>query len=50
MLKDSISLNGDDWLFNQHVKVDSKPMESDFKETVAEYFSWKLSQFMKGND
>lgn len=49
VVRDSISLNGDDWLFTQHQKVDSKPIESDFKNTVAEYFSWKISQFMKGS-
>ena len=49
VVRDSITLNGDDWLFTQHQAVDSKPVESDFRNTVAEYFSWKISQFMKGS-
>lgn len=49
VIKDNITLNGDDWLFTQHQKIDIKPTESDFKNTVAEYLCWQVSQFMKGS-
>ena len=49
VIKDNITLKGDDWLFTQHQKVDIKPTEKDFKNTVAEFLSWKVSQFMKGS-
>ena len=48
VIKDCITLNGDDWLFTQHQKIDTTPTEEDFKKTVADYLSWKVSQLMKG--
>lgn len=48
IIKDTITLNGDDWNFNQHQKIDTTPTEEDFKKTVADYLSWKVSQLMKG--
>lgn len=50
VIKDTISLKGDDWLFTQHQKIDTTPTEEDFKRTVANYLSWKVSQLMKGNE
>ena len=47
IIKDCITLNGDDWLFTQHQKIDTTPTEEDFKKTVADYLSWKVSQLMK---
>ena len=48
IIKDCITLNGDDWLFTQHQVIDTTPTEEDFKKTVANYLSWKVSQLMKG--
>lgn len=48
IIKDCITLNGDDWNFNQHQKIDTTPTEEDFRKTVANYLSWKVSQLMKG--
>ena len=48
VIKDCITLEGNDWLFMQHQVLDTTPTEEDFKRTVAEYLSWKLSQLMKG--
>lgn len=48
VIKDTITLNGDDWLLTQHQKLDTIPTEEDFKRTVANYLSWKVSNFMKG--
>ena len=45
---DTISLNGDDWLFTQHQKIDTTSTEEDFKRTVANFLSWKVSNLMKG--
>ena len=49
VIKDTITLNGDDWLFTQHQKIDAIPTEEDFKKTIADYLSWKVSHLMKGN-
>ena len=48
IIKDCITLNGDDWLFTQHQVIDTIPTEEDFKKTVANYLSWQVSQLMKG--
>lgn len=48
VIKDTITLNGDDWLFTHHQKIDTTPTEEDFKRTVANYLSWKVSNLMKG--
>lgn len=48
VIRDTISLNGDDWTFNQHKKIDTTPTEEDFKKTVADYLAWKVSAILKG--
>ena len=47
LIEDTISLEGNDWTFAQHKKVDLTPTEEDFKKTVSDYLSWKVSQIMK---
>lgn len=47
-IEDTITLNGDDWTMQSHVKVDTTPTEEDFKKTVSAYLSFKVSQLMKG--
>lgn len=48
IIKDCITLEGNDWLFTQHQTIDTTPTEDDFRKTVANYLSWKVSQLMKG--
>lgn len=47
LIKDKISLEGNDWTFNQHVVIDTTPTEEDFKKTVAEYLSFRVSQLFE---
>src|SRR5699024_4304418 len=47
LIKDRITLEGNDWTFTQHVVIDPMPTEEDFKKTVADYLSWKVSQIMQ---
>ena len=47
VIKDTITLEGNDWTFAQHKKIDLTPTEEDFKKTVAGYLSWNVSQIMK---
>ena len=47
-IEDKITLEGNDWTFNQHKKIDITPTEEDFKRVVAEYLSWKVSTILKG--
>ena len=48
--EDSISLNGADWTFSQHKKINTTPTEEDFKNTVKDYLAWRVSQVLKGED
>ena len=47
LIKDRITREGNDWTFTQHVVIDPMPTEEDFKKTVADYLSWKVSQLMQ---
>lgn len=38
---------GNDWNFDQHKKIDTKPTLADFKKTVADYLSWEVSQILQ---
>lgn len=46
-IEDTISLEGDDWTFSQHKKIDTTPKLEDFKKTVADYLEWKVSTLLK---
>lgn len=48
VIRDTISLEGNDWTFNQHKKIDTTPTEEDFKKTVADYLAWKAGAILKG--
>lgn len=51
-IEDFISDKGNDWNFEQHQKIDTKPTLEDFKKTVADYLSWEVTQLLqsKGED
>lgn len=49
IIKDTISLNGDDWLFVQHQTLDTISTEDDFKAVVGDYLGWKIGSLMDGN-
>lgn len=49
VIEDTINLEGKDWTYKQHQKIDTIPTEDDFRKTVADYLSWKISDLMKGN-
>lgn len=46
--EDYITLNGNDWTYSQHQKIDTIPTEEDFHDVVKEYLSWKVEQVLKG--
>lgn len=48
VIYDTISLEGNDWTFNQHKKIDTTPTKEDFKKTVADYLAWKVKAILKG--
>lgn len=48
VIKDTISLNGNDWAFQSHRKIDTTPTEADFRKTVSDYLSWNVSCVLRG--
>ena len=48
VIRDTVTLDGIDWTFNQHKKIDTTPTEEDFKKTVANYLAWKVGAILKG--
>lgn len=49
-IEDTISLEGNDWTFIQHRKNNTIPTEEDFRNTIKEYLSWKVSQAISEDD
>ena len=46
-VEDTISLEGNDWTFSQHKKIETKPTEEDFLGTVKDYYAWKISKMVR---
>ncbi|MGN1093772.1 MAG: N-6 DNA methylase, partial [Candidatus Neoclostridium sp.] len=47
-IEDIISLDGNDWTFSQHIKLNTIPTEDDFRNTIKEYLGWKVSAVLRG--
>ena len=47
-IEDTITLNGDDWTFKKHQKIDGIPSNEDFEITIKEYLGWKIADIIKG--
>ena len=47
LVEDTITLNGDDFTYQQHHVIDTTPTEEDFKKTVEEYLLWKINNQFK---
>ena len=48
--EDYITLEGDDWTYSQHKKIDTKPKEEDFEKVVKEYLSWRICEVLKNGE
>jgi len=46
-VEDFVSKSGNDWNFDQHKKIDTKPTIDDFKKTVSDYLSREVSNIIK---
>lgn len=46
-IEDHITLNGNDWTYGQHKKIETIPTEEDFQKVVKEYLAWRLSEVIK---
>lgn len=47
VIEDTIGLDGNDWTYSQHKKIDITPTEQDFRNTVKDYLAWKVSNILK---
>lgn len=47
VIKDTISLEGNDWMYSQHKKIDSRPDESDFKKIISDFILWEITNVIK---
>lgn len=48
LIRDVIDLEGNDWTFNQHKVIDTRPTEDDFKKVVSDYLAWKVGSILRG--
>ena len=48
VIEDTITLDGNDWTFSQHKKIDTIPTEADFMKVVSEYLAWEVGQVLRG--
>ena len=46
-IEDTITLEGNDWTYSQHLKIDMRPTEEDFRKVVKDYLAWRVSEIIK---
>jgi len=46
-VEDTITDSGEDWNFEYHKKIDTRPTVDDFRKTVSEYMAWEVGQIIK---
>lgn len=49
-IEDTITLNGDDWTYAQHLRHDTRPTEADFRQVVKDYLAWRVGEIIKADD
>ncbi|BDQ28921.1 hypothetical protein ASB7_07580 [Helicobacter ailurogastricus] len=49
-IKDKINLDGKDWTYAQHQKIDTTPKLGDFSGSVAEFLAYEVSLVLKGTE
>lgn len=46
-IEDHITLDGNDWTYGQHRKIETIPTEEDFRKVVKDYLAWRVSEVIK---
>ena len=49
-VEDYITLDGNDWTYSQHKKIDTIPKPEDFEKVVRDYLSWQISDILKNGE
>ena len=47
-IEDTITLDGNDWTFAQHKKINTIPTETDYMKVVSDYLAWEVGQVLRG--
>lgn len=45
--EDYITLEGKDWTYTQHRKIDTRPTAEDFRQVVKDYLAWRVGEIIK---
>lgn len=45
--EDYITLEGKDWTYAQHRKIDTRPTAEDFRQVVKDYLAWRVGEIIK---
>lgn len=48
-IEDTITFEGNDWCFSQHIKAKEKPEIKEFERDIKNYLTWKISNIIQGN-
>ena len=49
-IEDYVSLDGNDWTYTQHRKIDTTPTYDDFAKVVKDYLAWRVGEIIKSED
>ena len=49
-VEDTITLDGNDWTYSQHRKIDTRPTAEDFQRVVKDYLAWRISEVIKQSE
>lgn len=49
-VEDTITLNGNDWTYAQHRKINIEFTEDDFRKTMQDFMSWKINKTIHENN
>jgi hypothetical protein len=49
-VEDYITLEGNDWTYSQHRKIDTNPTYDDFAKVVKDYLAWRVAEVIKSED
>ena len=49
VIKDTITLDGNDWTYGQHQSHNAIPTVADFRKSVSDYMAWQISTLLTDN-
>lgn len=49
-IKDTITLDGEDWVYKSHKKIDTTVTEEDLKKTIRSYLTWKADKELRNKN